>query len=42
LKNLNTKEHKDYKWLTPSQALKLNLIPDEDKCIEMAYNQIIK
>lgn len=31
---LNTEEHKDYRWVTPEEALKLDLIPDEDTCVK--------
>lgn len=36
--NLNLEEHKAYKWITPEDALKLNLIQDEDICIKWFYN----
>ena len=36
--NLNLSEHKDHKWLTPKEALKLSLIEDEDMCIKRFYN----
>ena len=31
------KEHKDFVWITPEKALKLNLIEDLDNCIKMVY-----
>jgi 8-oxo-dGTP pyrophosphatase MutT (NUDIX family) len=31
---LSIEEHKDYKWVTPQEALRLDLIPDEDVCIK--------
>jgi 8-oxo-dGTP pyrophosphatase MutT (NUDIX family) len=34
---INNEEHKGYKWVTPQQALQMNLIRDLDKCIEMFY-----
>ena len=34
---LNTEEHKDYCWIKPEDALKLNLIQDEDTCIKWFY-----
>ena len=34
---INPKEHKDYAWKTPFEALKLDLIPDEDACIKAFY-----
>jgi 8-oxo-dGTP diphosphatase len=30
-------EHSEYKWLKPKDALKLNLILDEDWCIKKAF-----
>ena len=35
--NLNTKEHKDHIWIKPEEALKLDLIQDEDTCIKWFY-----
>lgn len=32
---IDNKEHKDFKWLTPEQSLKLKLIPGEDFCIKI-------
>lgn len=34
---LNTEENKEYIWITPSEALKLELIPHEDDCIKWFY-----
>ncbi|VVB74357.1 ADP-ribose pyrophosphatase [uncultured archaeon] len=34
---LNPEEHKNYKWITPKNALKMNLIEDEDACIKLFY-----
>jgi 8-oxo-dGTP pyrophosphatase MutT (NUDIX family) len=34
---INAEEHKDYRWLTPAEALKLPLIEDEDTCIKWSY-----
>ncbi len=34
---VRTEEHKDFKWVTPQEALKMNLIHDEDTCIELFY-----
>ena len=31
---LNPEEHKDFTWVTPQDALKMNLIQDEDFCIK--------
>jgi len=35
---LNYEEHKDYKWNTPLEALKDNLVLDEPECIKLFYN----
>lgn len=35
---LDTSAHKEYAWKTPEEALQMNLIPDEDKCIKLFYN----
>jgi 8-oxo-dGTP pyrophosphatase MutT (NUDIX family) len=35
---LNFDEHKDHKWITPQDALLLDLILDEDFCIKEFYN----
>lgn len=35
---INFKENKDHCWLTPKEALKMDLIPDEDSCIKWSYN----
>jgi 8-oxo-dGTP diphosphatase len=35
---LNPKEHTDFKWLYPKDALRLPLIEDEEACIELIYN----
>lgn len=34
---LSPSEHSEYKWVTPKEALELNLIEDMDKCIKMYY-----
>ncbi len=34
---LSAKEHKDFKWLTPTKALKLNLVDDLGECIKLFY-----
>ncbi|MEK7452654.1 MAG: NUDIX hydrolase [Patescibacteria group bacterium] len=36
--NLNLEESKDYKWIKPQDALKLDLIQDEDISIKQFYN----
>ncbi len=37
---INSEEHKDFRWLTPEEALALgdNLVPDEGDCIRLIYN----
>jgi 8-oxo-dGTP diphosphatase len=35
---INPDEHQSFKWVTPIEALKMNLIDDEDECIKMYYN----
>jgi 8-oxo-dGTP pyrophosphatase MutT (NUDIX family) len=35
---LNKTEHTEYKWITPKDALKEDLMQDEDYCIKRAYN----
>jgi len=35
---LSTNEHKDYKWISPSKALGLNLVRDLDSCIKLYYS----
>lgn len=34
---IHKKEHTDYEWLTPGDALQKDLIKDEDSCIRMWY-----
>ncbi|MGD0729023.1 MAG: NUDIX hydrolase [Candidatus Micrarchaeaceae archaeon] len=34
---INPKEHKDFRWVTPEEALKMNLIMDEDTSIKIFY-----
>ena len=34
---INPVEHKDATWKTPTEALMLNLVPDEDYCIKAFY-----
>lgn len=36
--DLNLNEHKDMQWIRPEEALKLDLIQDEDVCIKWFYN----
>ena len=35
---LRLEEHKNFKWVTPSEALNFNLIEDEDECIKLFFN----
>ena len=35
---LSPSEHQDSVWVTPIQALKMNLIQDETECIKLIYN----
>ena len=35
--SINPAEHKDFRWTTPTQALKIPLIPDLDACIKLFY-----
>lgn len=37
---INIEEHKDFRWATPSEALEMNLVPDEDACIKLVYGEI--
>lgn len=34
---IDFKEHKGFTWVTPQDALKMNLMPDEDTCFKMVY-----
>jgi len=34
---ISSLEHKEYKFFTPKEALKLNLIPDLDNCIKLFF-----
>lgn len=35
---ISPEEHKNYKWVTPQEALNLNYIQDLDACIKLSYN----
>ena len=35
--NINMNEHKDYRWVKPVEALKLDLIQDEDFVVKWCY-----
>jgi 8-oxo-dGTP pyrophosphatase MutT (NUDIX family) len=34
---INSQEHKAYKWVKPKEALKMDLIEDLDSCIKLYY-----
>jgi len=34
---INHKEHKDFKWTSPENALNISLIQDLDACIKLFY-----
>lgn len=34
---INFQEHKGFTWVTPEDALKMNLITDEDTCFEIVF-----
>lgn len=34
---INSKEHKGFTWVTPKDALKMDLITDEDTCFEIVF-----
>ena len=36
---VNFKDHKRYAWVSPKEALDMNLIQDEDACIKLVYFQ---
>ena len=35
---ISRKEHKEFRWMTPEDALKMTLVPDMDACIKEFYN----
>lgn len=35
---INSKEHKGFTWVTPKDALNMNLMLDEDPCIRLVYS----
>jgi len=35
--SIDIKDHKDFVWVRPAEALKMNLIQDEDECIKLCY-----
>jgi 8-oxo-dGTP diphosphatase len=34
---MDLNDHKEFRWVTPKEALELNLIPDEEPCIRLVY-----
>ena len=34
---INPREHTEYKWVTPREALGMELIQDEDACVKLTY-----
>lgn len=34
---LNPLEHTEYRWVTPQEALSLDLVPDEEDCIKLLF-----
>lgn len=34
---IDLNDHKEFKWVSVDEALKLNLIPDEEPCIRLVY-----
>lgn len=34
---MDLNDHKEFRWVTPQEALELNLIPDEEPCIRLVY-----
>lgn len=37
---INPNEHKDFRWVTPKDSLKMNLIDDEDACFKLVYGSM--
>ncbi|MEI7750314.1 MAG: NUDIX hydrolase [Candidatus Moraniibacteriota bacterium] len=35
---INPEEHQAYRWVTPSDALSLSLIPELDSCVRLTYD----
>lgn len=35
---IDFKEHKGFTWVTPEDALRMELIKDEDACLKLVYN----
>lgn len=38
---IDTKEHKAFFWVSPQEALEMDLVPDQDSCINLVFNQKI-
>lgn len=38
---IDSREHKAFTWVTPTQALEMNLVPDQDLCIKLFYSDIV-
>ena len=36
--SIQSNEHKTFEWIRPAEALKMNLILDEDACIKLFYS----
>lgn len=41
LVKIDSNSHKDFKWVSPTEALGMNLIPDLDSCIEFCYRKTL-
>lgn len=39
---INQRSHKNFRWVTPAEALKMDLIQDLDACIELFYQDKIE
>jgi 8-oxo-dGTP pyrophosphatase MutT (NUDIX family) len=37
---INPREHKDFRWVTPEEALKMPLVKDEDMSIKLFYKLV--
>ncbi len=35
---IDLNDHKEFRWVTPSEAFDLTLIPDEEPCIKLVYS----
>lgn len=38
---LSLTEHQTFQWVTPAEALQMDLVDDLDKCIEMSYSSTL-